>query len=140
VKKAIGFYPSPDLDTVGTQVVSHAGAVLLTEAIVAVHRIAAWASVAQARDAMNRTTKKRPPTCGNHVEPGHAPGHGTAKILEHGADFPKRAALGNRTPDLRITRNPVTAAAVRWYNCDVGRVWQRVDPPVLVLRYPPTPK
>jgi hypothetical protein len=57
VKKAIGFYPSPDLDTAGTQVVSPAGAVLLTEAIVAVHRVAAWASVAQASDAMNQTTK-----------------------------------------------------------------------------------
>jgi hypothetical protein len=33
VKKAIGFYPSPDVDTAGTQVVSHAGAVLLTESI-----------------------------------------------------------------------------------------------------------
>jgi hypothetical protein len=33
VKKAIGFYPSPDLDTAGNQVVSHAGAVLLTEII-----------------------------------------------------------------------------------------------------------
>jgi hypothetical protein len=57
VKKGIGFYPSPDLDTAGTQVVSPAGAVLLTEAIVAVHRVAAWASVAQASDAMNQTTK-----------------------------------------------------------------------------------
>ena len=33
MKKAIGFYPSPDVDTAGTQVVSHAGAVLLTESI-----------------------------------------------------------------------------------------------------------
>jgi hypothetical protein len=31
VKKAIGFYPCPDIDTTGTQVVSHAGTVLLTE-------------------------------------------------------------------------------------------------------------
>jgi hypothetical protein len=33
VKKAIGFYPRPDVDTAGTQVVSHAGTVLLTETI-----------------------------------------------------------------------------------------------------------
>jgi hypothetical protein len=33
-----------------------AGAVRLTEAIVAVHRVAAWASVAQTSDAMNHTT------------------------------------------------------------------------------------
>jgi Transposase DDE domain group 1 len=33
VKKAIGFYPCPDMDTAGTQVVSHAGALLLTETI-----------------------------------------------------------------------------------------------------------
>jgi hypothetical protein len=33
VKKAIGLYPRPDVDTAGTQVVSHAGTVVLTEAI-----------------------------------------------------------------------------------------------------------
>lgn len=33
MKKAIGFYPCPDVDTAGTQVVSHAGTVLLTETI-----------------------------------------------------------------------------------------------------------
>jgi hypothetical protein len=33
VKKATGVYPRPDVDTAGTQVVSHAGAVLLTETI-----------------------------------------------------------------------------------------------------------
>jgi hypothetical protein len=33
VKKAIGFYPCPDVDTAGTAVVSHAGTLLLTEAI-----------------------------------------------------------------------------------------------------------
>jgi hypothetical protein len=33
VKKVIGFYPCPDTDTAGTQVVSHAGTVLLTETI-----------------------------------------------------------------------------------------------------------
>jgi hypothetical protein len=33
VKKVIGFYPCPDVDTAGTQVVSHAGTVLLTETI-----------------------------------------------------------------------------------------------------------
>jgi hypothetical protein len=33
VKKAIGFYPCPDIDTAAAQVVSHAGAVLLTETI-----------------------------------------------------------------------------------------------------------
>ena len=33
MKKATGFYPSPDVDAAGTQVVSHAGAVLLTETI-----------------------------------------------------------------------------------------------------------
>ena len=33
MKKASGFYPSPDLDTAGTHVVSHASAVLLTETI-----------------------------------------------------------------------------------------------------------
>jgi hypothetical protein len=33
VKKAIGFYPCPDIDTAGTQVVSHAGTLLLTETI-----------------------------------------------------------------------------------------------------------
>ena len=31
--KAIGFYPRPDVDMAGTQVVSHAGKVLLTERI-----------------------------------------------------------------------------------------------------------
>jgi hypothetical protein len=36
VKKAIGFYPSAGIDMAGTQVVSHAGAVLLTETIAAV--------------------------------------------------------------------------------------------------------
>ena len=35
MKKAIGFYPCPDVDMAGAQVVSNAGAVLLTEAIVA---------------------------------------------------------------------------------------------------------
>ena len=33
MKKVIGFYPCPDVDTAGTQVVSHAGTVLLTETI-----------------------------------------------------------------------------------------------------------
>ena len=33
MKKAIGFYPCPDIDTAAAQVVSHAGAVLLTETI-----------------------------------------------------------------------------------------------------------
>jgi hypothetical protein len=33
VKKVIGFYPCPDVDTTGIQVVSHAGTVLLTETI-----------------------------------------------------------------------------------------------------------
>jgi Transposase DDE domain group 1 len=33
VKNATGVYPRPDLDTAGTQVVSHAGTVLLTETI-----------------------------------------------------------------------------------------------------------
>jgi hypothetical protein len=33
VKQAIGFYPRPDLDTTGSAVVSHAGAVLLTDTI-----------------------------------------------------------------------------------------------------------
>ena len=33
MKKAIGFYPCPDVDTAGTQVVSHAGTQLLTETI-----------------------------------------------------------------------------------------------------------
>jgi hypothetical protein len=33
VKKAIGFYPRPDVDAAGTQVVSHAGTVLLTDTI-----------------------------------------------------------------------------------------------------------
>jgi hypothetical protein len=33
VKKAIGFYPCPDIDTAGTPVVSHAGTLLLTETI-----------------------------------------------------------------------------------------------------------
>jgi hypothetical protein len=33
VKKAIGFYPCPDLDTAATAVVSHAGTLLLTETI-----------------------------------------------------------------------------------------------------------
>ena len=33
MKKVIGFYPCPDVDTTGTQVVSHAGTVLLTETI-----------------------------------------------------------------------------------------------------------
>ena len=33
MKKATGVYPRPDVDTAGTQVVSHAGAVLLTETI-----------------------------------------------------------------------------------------------------------
>ena len=33
MKKAIGFYPCPDIDTTGTQVVSHAGTMLLTETI-----------------------------------------------------------------------------------------------------------
>jgi Transposase DDE domain group 1 len=35
VKKVIGFYPCPDIDTAAAQVVSHAGAVLLTETIAA---------------------------------------------------------------------------------------------------------
>ena len=35
-KKAIGFYPCPDLDASGQQVVSHAGAVLLTQTIATV--------------------------------------------------------------------------------------------------------
>ena len=33
MKKAIGFYPCPDIDTAAARVVSHAGAVLLTETI-----------------------------------------------------------------------------------------------------------
>jgi hypothetical protein len=33
VKKAIGLYPCPDVDTAGTRVASHAGAVLLTETV-----------------------------------------------------------------------------------------------------------
>jgi hypothetical protein len=33
VKKVIGFYPCPDVDAAGTQVVSQAGSVLLTEII-----------------------------------------------------------------------------------------------------------
>lgn len=33
MKKAIGFYPCPDIDTAGTQVISHAGTALLTETI-----------------------------------------------------------------------------------------------------------
>ncbi len=33
MKKAIGFYPCPDVDTAGTAVVSHAGTLLLTEII-----------------------------------------------------------------------------------------------------------
>jgi len=36
VKKVIGLYPCPDVDTAGTQVVSHAGTVLLTETIIRV--------------------------------------------------------------------------------------------------------
>ncbi len=36
MKKAIGFYPSAGIDAAGTQVVSHAGAVLLTETIAVV--------------------------------------------------------------------------------------------------------
>jgi hypothetical protein len=36
VKKAIGFYPCPDLDTSGQQVVTHAGAVVLTQTIATV--------------------------------------------------------------------------------------------------------
>ena len=36
MKKAIGFYPRPDVDTTGSQVVSQAGAVLLTETVTAV--------------------------------------------------------------------------------------------------------
>ena len=35
MKKAIGVYPCPDIDTAAAQVVSHAGAVLLTETIAA---------------------------------------------------------------------------------------------------------
>ena len=33
MKQAIGFYPGPDLDTTDSAVVSHAGAVLLTDTI-----------------------------------------------------------------------------------------------------------
>ena len=33
MKQAIGFYPRPDLDTTDSAVVSHAGAVLLTDTI-----------------------------------------------------------------------------------------------------------
>ena len=33
MKKVIGFYPCPDVDTTGMQVVSHAGSVLLTETV-----------------------------------------------------------------------------------------------------------
>lgn len=33
MKKAIGFYPCPDIDTAGTQVISHAGTLLLIETI-----------------------------------------------------------------------------------------------------------
>lgn len=36
MKKAIGFYPSAGIDAAGTQVVSHAGVVLLTETIAVV--------------------------------------------------------------------------------------------------------
>ena len=36
MKKVIGLYPCPDVDTAGTQVVSHAGTVLLTETIIRV--------------------------------------------------------------------------------------------------------
>jgi hypothetical protein len=36
VKKATGFYPRPDVNAAGTQVVSQTGAVLLTETIAAV--------------------------------------------------------------------------------------------------------
>jgi hypothetical protein len=48
-------------------------------------------------------------TCGNRVRPDHEPDHGSWKILEHAADLGKRAALGSRTPDLRITRDVITA-------------------------------
>jgi hypothetical protein len=33
VREVIGFYPRPDIDTAGTQVVSQAGTVLLTETV-----------------------------------------------------------------------------------------------------------
>jgi hypothetical protein len=35
--------------------------------------------------------------------PGHEPGHADRKILDQYPDLRKRAALGSRTPDLRIT-------------------------------------
>ena len=35
-----------------------------------------------------------------------------SKIFDHGFDLRKRAALGGRTPDLRITRDVITAYTV----------------------------
>ena len=60
MKTAIGFYPSLDLDTAGTQVVSPAGAVLLTETIARVELSQDLsAALASRRPGWRCTTRRR---------------------------------------------------------------------------------
>ena len=88
----------------------------------AVHRDTWRASVSQVSDAYRPDHEIWPLSCGNRVKPGHGSGHNNSKILDHACDLRKRAALGNRTPDLRITRVVITANTVLAWSIGARRM------------------
>src|SRR3954452_4176614 len=63
-------------------------------------------------DAYRGGHKKHAPAWENWPHGGHGPGDALLKILNQGLDLRKRAALGSRTPDLRITSTPDPASTV----------------------------